>query len=1051
MVWTGAVLIEREGAYEVTARALDVEGRTENDEHEDEPRHRWRITLKRGGKTWIVVSHHWPGEENRGASSLPLHEGAYELKVEFAEPAPTFFDEDDLFPLRTGLQLKYAGPDTDGHLSDIPYSRMFFTRKDGPLGAGIAGLSPGASAYLSNLYVSSLRDIRRTYQRAFKAHLAVHRAALSAHPRAGGKSELGYMLAHKDRFAGTSYYPSAGGYIKHNAEFDFNLLPLEDNYYPPVGDARTNPSPQRMQALFDWWERLFDYDRVRRDVRERSDRHLWLLFEEAFDKQPVHPEFLLRHMGADLRHWRIDLEYFQGQTSPVYQVSSDDLQDDRWMVRAWRADKWIRALLCAFTAKDITEARPDLWASDDPSAELPGQLVTGNANLSQFLCDGLLENGLPRRYEDLERLNDGLRERGRRALLNYLCGPSGIAKHPRELSDLLLLDVEAGIRELASRIDEAISAAQTFIQRSRLNLEPGWKVRKAFALLWDRKFATYRIWEACKRRELYKENWIDWCEIEKAKKVEAFRFLDEELRRATLAIARPGGVDYWPDERPPRHPSLTLLQERQPSEMQLLHAPREGLDLLGAEERAGRPTWLTNVPGSVQAPPPPPPPNPTGIFAASAATSGASSGGTMPKLPFWMESAIAMGTTFLRVAASGYPPASTEFRPRPEHKEGDGECCVDCCVECGKVHPRHMDEYYFWLVDGYYYRETTQDEHYDQNLQSAVPWHDKTQLKSLLEWPSTPVVRLAWCRVHNGEFDEPRRSEVGIPLPAPPGAAPDLTFAGRVGDSLYFGVTNAVDPTPGFRYDLASDSAVSTDNLVLPAAPLVAYPGGLFAYPFFAYLAPGARLFPWSLYAPATALGHALRPHCRFEAALRWYALVYDPLDKDNTWMRCKKDAPPPPPQPPRNPNQPPPGAAAAVTNIPVETPAPVAIVVPPAEQGSMCCDTTDISCAVARHRSLLLHYLDTLLEWSDAVMRRNSIEGFQQARVILDAAVQDHGPAAAFGTCWPVAGKANGRDLQADVPQPQPAPDDALRSRERPTGPDSRLDQHAPASPWRT
>ena len=113
---------------------------------------------------------------------------------------------------------------------------------------------------------------------------------------------------------------------------------------------------------------------------------------------------------------------------------------------------------------------------------------------------------------------------------------------------------------------------------------------------------SYHVWQACKRRELYKENWIDWDELEKAKKIEGFGFLDEELKRVTLTIAAPGGVDYWPDHRPPAHPALCLLQHRDPAEMQLLPAPREGLDLLATPERDARPSWITMVPEPLSPP-----------------------------------------------------------------------------------------------------------------------------------------------------------------------------------------------------------------------------------------------------------------------------------------------------------------------------------------------------------------------------------------------------------------------------------------------------------------
>jgi hypothetical protein len=366
--WSGALIIEKEGGY--TFKIGPMWHEPPNIENEEPRRTRWQVTLRRGQRPpWIVASHNWAGAPHHGgAEPLHLHRGAYELLVEFVEPNPRFEDDDDLFPLHTGLRLHYAGPDTDGEMTDVPHERLIMVSKDDPLGQGLAGLSPSATAYLAQLYVGSLRDIRRTYQRAFKALLFVHRFALSAHPRAGGDSELGYMLAHGDLFAGRSYYPAAAGvYGTHHADFNFNLLPLDDNFHKPINDARTTPQLKRIQALFDWWERIFDYDCVRAEVRERCERHLWLLFDEAADKQPAQPRFLLRHMGADARHWDLDLRYFQGQFAPVYAVTAVDLEDDRWTVRAWHADRWLRSLECCFTPMDITKARPDLWASLKPA------------------------------------------------------------------------------------------------------------------------------------------------------------------------------------------------------------------------------------------------------------------------------------------------------------------------------------------------------------------------------------------------------------------------------------------------------------------------------------------------------------------------------------------------------------------------------------------------------------------------------------------------------------------------------------------------------------
>jgi hypothetical protein len=281
------------------------------------------------------------------------------------------------------------------------------------------------------------------------------------------------------------------------------------------------------------------------------------------------------------------------------------------------------------------------------------------------------------------------------------------------------------------------------------------------------------------------------------------------------------------------------------------------------------------------------------------------------QLPFWIECAIRLGTRFIRLAAAAYPPASTEFEPwhvchdtmNAAGKQGKqaqkDECCVSCCKECGCEHPAHVDEYWFWLIDANYFDPGTQPVYsgnfdgqqkgyYNSTTQVATPWHDVSQLPALLEWPPEPMVRLAWCRIHNGEFQQPRRSVWGVPVSA--GVTPDITFQGRVGDSLYFDVTGSVTLTAGFRYDMVPDLAVESDNLVVPAAPPPPPPpGGLVAYPYFAYFVPGARLFPWSLYSPAVAVAHALRAHCRFEAALKWYNLVYVPFARDNRWAKCEK------------------------------------------------------------------------------------------------------------------------------------------------------------------
>ncbi len=608
ITWCGVLLIDHEGEYAFHAGAPTPDG--DKPDIERAEKSQWRVTLKRGQKSWPVLNHQWPGDTEHGRHVHRLRRGAYQIVIELNRPTPSFSGEGQPRPPHAGFQVKYAGPDSDGCLIALPVKHLYRDFQDATLADGIPfnEQSNPTKAFLAGFYTSTLRDVRRTYQRAFKAALFAARFALSGKPAAeDGQSELGYLLATPDRFAGHSYYRDPTNntvFDQHSAYFDFNFLPLDDNYHAPPASAtpdRAHPSPQRIQALFDWWEHVFDYTRVRHEAHHRCAGPLWLLFHEARVKQPADPAVLLRHLGS--HHPNLDLRYYQDQYNAVYSVSSTDLEDDRWLVRVWYAERWVSALLHHFMSRDIDKIRPDLWVAQNPSSTVGSEVEPGNANLLKFFIDSCIEHGEPRRYEDVKRLNDGLRQRGRDALVRYLChaslvpmpGSTGtFAVSPGDLSAALLLDVNAGIGERASRIEEAISAVQTFIRRNRLGLDKTWQVSAAFARLWDSRFETYHTWELSRRREVYRENWIDWAELGKARKLEAFRFLESELRRSTLTLAAPGGLEWWPEDHERLEHQTRTLQRRDPSELQRLPAPapgtpsiteREGLDMLGTPER----------------------------------------------------------------------------------------------------------------------------------------------------------------------------------------------------------------------------------------------------------------------------------------------------------------------------------------------------------------------------------------------------------------------------------------------------------------------------------
>ncbi|HEU4583744.1 MAG TPA: neuraminidase-like domain-containing protein [Polyangiaceae bacterium] len=972
ITWRGVLLVEGSGSYEFQAGAPTPDG--EPPSLEGSACQCWKVTLAQGQRSWVVLSHEGSGKEAHSlrATPLTLKRGAYDLTVSFQQRPPVF-DRDDVKPARTGFQLKYTGPDTDHCLVAIPACRLYIAFKDlahPTLDDGVSFPVAGATAareFLRRIYTSSLRDIRRTYQRAFKALLFAQRMGLSAKPISDfAQSEIGYLLEpeHRGDFAGQAFELVGSVYQPRPAFFDFNLLPVSDDYFAPAAseDQRVAPSLPRQQALFDWWERLFDYTVLRADVRTASEAPAWLLFHEAAENHPDDPAHILRHLGVDLAHAAsrgslpgLVLRYYDapGVSFDVPTVRSEEFEDEQWAIRVWRADQLLRAILRQFTVHDLREARPDLWAANDPATE------SGNENLTRFVREGLIENGEPVRYEDLKALNDGLRERGRAAAVAYLTAldrlqdPSGEpVRRSEQLSELFLIDVNAGLCQRASRVEQAVSAVQTFVQRARLGLEPSLSPSADFNLLYDRRFATFQLWQACRRGELYRENRIEAELLEDARRSESFRFLEDQLRHSTLTLAAPAGQSAWNGPRPPSRAGLALLQAREPSLLQRLPAPkpglvgREGFTLLGEPERHARPSWLATTP------------------VPSAAEQPAL---TTNKLPYWVESAIRLGAKFVRVAAAGLPTGAA-VHDGPASAAGQ-----ECCTECGVTHPPAVDEYYFWLVDSRHFTSRRQDADISSVLGTPEgdatgggvgPWHDPGQLPRLLAWQSEPMVHLFWARVHNGELGQPRRSHEGVQIDRSSAQEPELVFLGRFGDSLHFRVLAGMRPVgyvaaepgeetlkPGFRYDLASDRAEVMPPAVADAA-LPPQPAGLPAHPYFVLFEPGAPLIPPSFFSQALSIAGVLRSHCRFEAALAWYRQFFDPLQGDAAWC------------------------------APVEI-GDGASVLP------ACCEGGPVPREQAQRRAVTLSYLETLLEWADATLRRHSPEAFEQARVILDAAAR--------------------------------------------------------------
>ena len=189
---------------------------------------------------------------------------------------------------------------------------------------------------------------------------------------------------------------------------------------------------------------------------------------------------------------------------------------------AYKDEVAMRRLQSAFAMLNLIGASADqclFWTNattetdETRSAQDVKSLVRAKLDNTQWL-------------EVAKKLNDPLRERQRGALVSYLM-PKKNALNPNELYDDFLIDVEMSPCMMSTRIKQAISSVQLFIQRSLMNLEEDVFMTPREAREWSQWRKQYRIWEANRKILLYPENWIE-PELRDGKS-EFFQQMEDEL------------------------------------------------------------------------------------------------------------------------------------------------------------------------------------------------------------------------------------------------------------------------------------------------------------------------------------------------------------------------------------------------------------------------------------------------------------------------------------------------------------------------------------------
>ena len=295
---------------------------------------------------------------------------------------------------------------------------------------------------------ASFVPMSETYRRLHKASLLIHGFKLT-------QREVHHISSHRGLFA----------------QFDFNAFPPE-----PLSES---------VPPFQAWERLANLVALRDSLPAVEETLI-----DLFELSPALTDG--GAMLAQVTGWdAATLGALLGSTGLNF-VEADYHTEQRLIE--------LQACVALSRRVGVSPERLFTWAAADPS---PAQALD-------------IVQTVKARYDGAawlavaEPLNDVLREQQRSALVAYLL-PRMRAEQVRTDNDLFryfLIDVDMTAVMATSRIKQAISSVQLFVQRCLLNLEPEVAPEHIDANQWKWR-KNYRVWEANRKIFLYPENWIE--------------------------------------------------------------------------------------------------------------------------------------------------------------------------------------------------------------------------------------------------------------------------------------------------------------------------------------------------------------------------------------------------------------------------------------------------------------------------------------------------------------------------------------------------------------
>jgi hypothetical protein len=265
-------------------------------------------------------------------------------------------------------------------------------------------------------------------------------------------------------------------------------FPMDSNGFLNAIPVTPNPDGNKVEALFTILLDLLRYVELKRSLKVNDETLVRILnYLEVNDENGE--SLLLKVTGWDESSYKALLSRFDWN-----QANLTDLNKFRRLNEAFEV----------VNKFGVPAANLVNWTTNQPVADTVRDI----------------QNSLRAKYDEsvwltaLQPINDQLRSCQRDALVSYILHvmqkdeATKNINTPDKLFEYFFIDVEMDPCMKTSRIKQANSTIQLFIQRCLMNLEPEVSPASIKADQWE-WMKRYRVWEANRKIFLYPENWLE--------------------------------------------------------------------------------------------------------------------------------------------------------------------------------------------------------------------------------------------------------------------------------------------------------------------------------------------------------------------------------------------------------------------------------------------------------------------------------------------------------------------------------------------------------------